>query len=405
MAVNFKTFDNYIREIIFHPERSKKWMSDRRLSTSEKKILQGHLYVRDNKYDLAIQEVESIRSMELEFITNQKHLLLGICYNNIGSYNRSYQFLKLAAKGFQSESQNYHLFTTLFNLINNLGNLCKIDEMSSVINKMTSLRVSGKLPEIRLLRAQFIFACDSNNREMAESLLPEIHKLKSDMPESELGPQLICEFLYHIKQSRLDLAENVLNQMRRYRKFMVSENFHFIKKLLAALKEDRTIYVYERDFPSPESVLFRQIKVIESLQAQNNQEANKHWLYLQNTYGKELYQDEFMWMGEKCLFSLCLDKYKSKTESRKEVNRVDFISGDRPKYLIAYDYLKESNKAVRSEELYELLYDEVPTDKEDFKKLVLILSKIRKELGVKIISRKGTYQLFTSNHDKIKREA
>lgn len=393
MAVKCKTFDAYIRELILHPERSKKWMNDKRLTMAEKKILQGHLLVRDNKHKEVIEEISSISDSEMEFVNDHKHLLLGICYNNTGRCTEALKYLRLAAIAFEKAGQNYHLFTTLFNMINNLGNLGKIEEMTPVLQRMVDLRVSGRLPETRLLRSQFIHAVDSNNNQLAHELLPRIQKLKIDMPESELGPQLVCEFMFHIKEENFDKAEAVLGEMKKHRKFMIGENFPFMKKLLSHLVENTTIYVYERDFPSQESALYRQIKVIEALQAQNIEEAQTHWGYLQSRYGKQLYQDDFRWNGEKCLFSLCLDKHVAK---RKDAPlKLQLVTGDESKYKLAYKILKNAQAPMRSGELYELLYGEIINDKEDLKKLVSLIMHIRKHYGVEIISRKGTYELVS----------
>lgn len=399
MAVKCKTFEAYIRELIFHPEREKKWMKDRRLTLSEKKILQGHLLVRDNKYQDVISEIGSMSDSDMDFVNDQKHLLLGICYNNTGRYAEGESHLRKAAKSFEEKGHSYHHFTALFNLINNLGNLGKICEMKCVLDRMENLRVSGLLPEIRLLRCQFLYALDSNDHLLAKKLIPKIKKLKADMPESELGPQLICEFIYFIKCDDLDMAEDVLCQMKRHRKFMISENFHFMKKLLSHLREDATIYVYERDFPNRDSVLFLQIKVIEALQTGDKDEALKHWKTLQKNHGSELYQDGFNWSGEKCLFSLCLEKH------RKKLNSAPFqvIQGDGPKYQIAYEILKAANGPVKSGELFELLYGEVFEDKEDLKKLALLMMNIRKIYQVDVIARKGTYELIGLKEKTLKK--
>ncbi len=394
MAVKCKTFDIYLRELILHPERAKKWMKDRRLTIAEKKILNAHLLIRDNKYNEAINDLNSISQIDIEFVNDHKHLLLGICYNNTGKYAEGYDHLKKAAKGFEESAQTYHLFTTLFNLVNNLGNLSRFPEMKDLIQKMEDLRISDKLQEIRLLRSQFIYASESNNFPETKILLSKIHKLKDEMPESELGAQLICEFIFHMRIEDFDSAKKVLGQMKHHRKFMVSENFHFMNKLLNHLQNDETLYIYEREFPSKESVLFRQIKVIEALHTQELEDASKHWSFLQGKYGKTLYGDDFKWSGDKCLFSLCLEKHLNKRKVDKVVLKI--LAGDGPKYIKAYEVLKNAQAPVRSNELYEILYGEFIESKDDLKKLALLMINIRKHYGVQIISRKGTYELVSN---------
>ncbi len=391
MAVRCKTFDAYIRELIAHPERSKKWMNDRRLTSAEKRILKGHLFVRNNKYQEAIEELKLITTTDFDFVMAHKNLLFGICYNNIGKYDDGLKYINLAITEFENKNQNYHLFTAYYNLINNLGNLGLIKEMSPVIDKMKALRVTGKLQEIRLLRCEFMFASDSNNFPAAEILLTKIHKLKSSIPDSELGPQLIFEFIFYIKTEQMERAEDIIVQMKKHRNFMVSENFHFMKKLLSHLLHNDTLYVYERNFTSSDSALFRQIKIIEELQSQNKDKALEHWRFLQEKFGKEVYADNFQWAGEKCLFSLCLKKNLDKVTNEKPTLKI--ISSETPKYQILYEALKNAKSPIRAGELYEIIYGECAEDKDDLKKLVLLVINIRKQYGAEIISRKGTYEL------------
>src|SRR5690606_20988270 len=136
----------------------------------EKKILQGHLLVRSNKSLQAISELRSTPVSDLVFVRDHWNLLLGICYNNVGNFKDAEKHLILAIECFEQNKIHYHLFTALFNMINLLSNTNRIDEMTPILKRMEEVCPDIELAKIRLLRCQFIFACDTNDESLARNL-------------------------------------------------------------------------------------------------------------------------------------------------------------------------------------------------------------------------------------------
>lgn len=386
-------FDSYLRELIYHPERSKKWMKDNLIGVMEKKILQGHLLIRDNKSSQVIEEIIKIPDSNIDFIDGHKHLLLGIAYNNIGEYSLSEEFLQHSISLFRLNRHSYHLFTALFNLLNVLSNIGRFQEMKLVLEEMEELNPPEKLAQVRLLRSRFIYACDVNDYERARFLLEVIHSIRSDISEYDFATHLICEFMFYIKIDEFDNAQKTLEKLKKCRKFAASENYHFMKRLLSHLINDDTIYVYKREFPVL-SMLFHQMKVIESFQSNDIVTAERHWMELRNQFPDQ-YHDHFTYSGEKNLFSLCLAKHKDNIKNNVSNN----ISVDGPKYQIAFDLLQSSSTPIRSSDLYFTLYGQEAQNKNDLGKLAILISKIRRQHQVRILSRKGSYQLLSDNSD------
>lgn len=389
-TVTSKTFEVYIKELIYHPERAKKWLADKRLTTIEKSILRGHLLVRDNKNIQALKEIESTPNSDIELINDHKNLLMGICHNNIGNFSAGEKFLKLARIGFEEKEHNYHLFTTLYNLTLLYSNLEDYQAMGPIVHRMEELRVDGKLPKIRLLRCQSTYAICVNDIEKSWHYIKEIKSLRSEMPESELGPQLINEFIFYIKIEDLDKAESVITEMKNYRKFTLSENYNFMKVLLAYLRNDTTIYAYDDMFASPTSTLLYMIRVIEKLQVNDKDGALVFWEKLKIQHSESLYGDNFQWKGEKCLFSLCIEKNLKKISMP---SLLQFVNKGDLKHKIIFDILSKSGVPVKAAELYEIIYNEPIVDKDDLKKLARMMVYVREEYKVEITAKKGTYQL------------
>jgi len=370
-------------------------MSDNRLTKLEKKILQGYLLIRNNKSSQVIEELKDSPLSEIDFVKDHHNMILGICYNNIGKHTEGERFLRLAIEGFEKEEIHYHQFTALFNLLILLSNTGKTLEMGPVIKKIKEICPDVKLAKFRLLRCQFIYACDASEELEARKLIQRINKVKKEFSESDLNQHLLCEFMFYVKYEELENAQRVLEEIKTSRNYSSSDNYIFMKKLLSHLREDSPIYIYERDFESI-SFLFHQLKVIESLQGHNQEEALKHWKILQNG-APYLYQDDFKYSGEKCLFSLCLDKHL-KTETK--ISLVIDRSG-KPLLQLAFEILSQCQKPIHKGHLYELLYGEPAVEKSDDTKLSRLISKVRAHYQVEVDFKKGTY--FIAREDEAKK--
>lgn len=384
-----KTFDAYIKEIIFHPERSKKWLADKRLTSQEKKILQGYMLIRDNQSSQVVAELLDSPISDIDFVNFHRELLLGISFNNTGNFIKAEKYLMSAIASFEKNGLNYHLFTAYVNLVNLYSNIGKIKEMGEVVHKMEALRPEGRLAQTRLLRCQFIYACDSNDNQAARILITKIAKINSEMSESDQINHLLCVFMFFVKNEELENAKQTLEQMKKHRKFLVSENFIFMKKLLSHLMEDATIYAYEREFSTLPN-LFHQLKVIEHLQGEEIDEAQKHWSKLSQIDPLQ-HQNNFKYTGEKCLFSLCLSKH----EKREKKIHLKVHSGDAPQTQVVFEILQNLQAPIKKGQLYELIWGESPEDKEDLVRLSNLISKVRATYQVTIVSRKGTYLLVS----------
>jgi len=387
LAVKCKTFDSYIKELIYYPQRATKWFADKRLTSVEKKILQGYLQIRNNQSSQVITELKDLPQSSIAFVQDHFHLILGICYNNIGDAKSGEKYLSLAIKGFEDKGEDYHLFTALFNLLNLLGNEARVSEMGAVLSKMEEICPDMKLAKLRLFRSQFIYACDSNQELLARKLITKINLLKADFSESDLAQHLVCEFMFYIKYEELNKAQDIIVQMKKCRNYALSENYHFMNRLLSHLITDSAIYVYEREFPTL-TYLFHQMKVIESLQGADRENAEIYWKKLQ-AFNPDIYKEDFRYHGEKCLFSLCLEKHLNKV---KKFN-LKLNSNNTPLYKVAFEILTQSSIPLKKGHLFELIYGEVPETKEDDIRLARIISKIRQVYGVRILFKKGSYSL------------
>lgn len=388
MSIKCKTFDAYLKEIVYHPERSKKWLNDRRLTLIEKKILSCYMLIRDNKNAEVIPIIEQLPASDIDFVNHHKNLLLGISYNNTGKFDLAEKLLKNSVQDFEQSHQPHHLFTTLFNLLMIKSNTGKFSEMPEILSKMENLRPDGKQNQIRFLRCQYIYATDVCDHEQTAVIAKKINKIKKDMSESDLIQHLVCEFMYQIKVGQINEANETLVAMKSHRKYMLSENFIFMKKLMDYLLKDSSIYVYEREFPVLK-ILYHQIKVIEALQAKNQQAAQTYWNILAQTM-PEVFLNNFEYRAETCIFSVCLAKALNHKAPAMETLALE---EDMPKHKKGFLVLEKAEAPVPKEELFKLIYGKEMEDKTEAINLSNLIAKIRTIYQVEISYKKSTYQI------------
>lgn len=387
-----KAFDRIIKEICFSPNKVKRWLNDKRLTVLEKKIVVGHLMIRDNQNSEVIKSFENISLSELDFVNAHRNLLLGICFNNLSDFINAERFLTQASVEFDKLNLTYHLFTTEFNLFMVYSNTSDHLGMTKSLEKMRLFAQPGVLQQSRLMRCEFICADETENYLSAKYWSNQLKPILGKMSESDQIAHLVSEFMFYIRNDNHESAWRTIEFMKKYRKFQLSENFKFMQRLLKNFLDDSPIYAYEREFENV-PLLLHQLKVIQSLASHDVKEVEYHWSQLQliapSSYGTDL-----IYKGSKCLFSICLEKYKSSYDVS------DFPShkgGSQVKYL--YQLLQSTDSPLNKELVFKLIWGEEPASKDDLKRLGRLVSKVREKYGVEIKSRMGAY--YISNPQKI----
>jgi hypothetical protein len=392
-----KTFFKILQEISLFPEKSSGWLRDKRLSNIEKKIIESFLLVRDNQNQAAIHLIENLPKSEMPFVESQRNLISGIAYNNLTRFEEAERTISLALPVLMELESHHFLFTSYFNLCHIFVNTKQLSKMKNILALMSCLPFESELQKIRLLRCQFNYFSEIGNIDEANELLKEIEQYKSRMCESDRISQLVSEFMFKVKVEKFDDCRTCLEQMKKNRKFHLSENYNYMKKMLDHLTLDAPVYVYSEDFVST-PVLDYQIRVIHAFEEKNYQLAEMFWGRLK-AGANELYSDNFEYNGGICLFSLCLKKHLH----YMRLNQANYEDDAASYFRRLAEIFKTSSGPITKGFLYELLWGHPPIDKDDLKKLGRLISRLRSEKGMDIASRKGTY--FYNNSGKKKKVA
>ncbi len=395
--MNQKTFYKIIIDFNINPAKSKFYVDDKRLTFNEKKILDAYFLIRNNENVEAMKLMKGLAPSSLPFVEAQRLLLIGLSLNNQSLYHEAEESILKALSLFKELGTHFSVFMCYFNLSFIYFNLMNREKMKLVVEALKSIEFETEFQRIRYLRVKFAYLTLTEQITEANIVLSEIELSKGKMPESDRIAQLIIEFMFFSAQQDFIKCRKILIEMKSYRKFHLTENYIFMKKLLDHLTFNVPIYFYDdKFFDVP--ILNYQLKVIQSLEEMDIENAKEHWRKL-SAIMPEIFGESFAFKGRKCLFSLCLDKHLSnvnKEHSCKKSEELNLI-------ISLHDLLKSSDRPLSKSYIYEFLWNDVPVEKSDFNKLERLISRLRSEKQVRVVYRKGTY--FLDKINRIKKTA
>ncbi|MFZ4714897.1 MAG: hypothetical protein ACOYL6_14355 [Bacteriovoracaceae bacterium] len=369
-------------------------MTDKRLTQNEKKILESWLLLRDKEYDQIIALLTPM-SCNIDIVESQRLLILGIAWNSKAQYQKA---LELVAQSLAKLPVRYAInldtirFRTLYNLFVINENLRDLNQMKKLLAKMSSTPIPPA-QRIHYELCRLSYANQTEDFSSAERIIDNLSDVQEEMSEYQKITFSVELFQYYLLQNLYGSCEKVLQEISSTRKYLLSSDFRFMKQLLAYLTHDSTLYLYEADFTnSPERYL--QVKTLLALEACNMDHAQQAWEELK-AKNKELYQGNFVFKGQKCLFSLCLQKFLRGKESKIELVTISQIQSSSNKMEALYQILQAQTSPINKLDLYFLLWGEKPTDKFALNKLEKLVYRVRQEYSVTISSRKGCYFLST----------
>src|SRR5690606_26286845 len=140
--------------------------------------------------------------------------------------------------------------------------------------------------------------------------------------------------------------------------------YQYSLKLLEYLTKGKRIYLYDRDFVAGDD-LYIMIKTISFLDEGKLSLAEECWKKL-SLLSPDTYLENFEYKGDKCLFSLCLDKCLQKTNPNEIVLNENYSAQEKAfvEFFRKYNFLPQLK-----EELFEGIYGRMYNDKKDLASL------------------------------------
>lgn len=388
-----KTFYKILIEFTSSIEKTKRSLADRRLTKTEKLIIEGHLNIRKNLNQEVLNSFSDTSASELPFVESQRQLLIGSALNNLSRFQEAEKHILHSLKLLDPAYAPFFQFYSLQLLFTIYDNLHQPALMQKTIQAMESLE-KNKRQQAQFLICQFCYEQQVGHFDNAEALLEKINSRMSDLSEGDIVRQLVNKFIFVVMMRDLKQANTVLTELKQFRNYQLTENYNFMKKMLDHLIDGSPLYVYDHQFQDV-PVLLHQLKVIQSLEEKNLDLARSHWEKLKaispKTYGKP-----FEYHGSTCLFSLGLEKHAIHVSNTQEV----LIPTGETKLDQLYSILQKAHAPTHASMIYELLWGEMPEEKEDMKKVSRLISRLKSEKNVTIEFRKGAYTLVKEKVSK-----
>ncbi len=395
MSILEKTFAQVLIEFNTYPHKVKAFLADNRLSAAEKNILQAHLNIRDNKNEEVISALLHLSSGTSNFIEAQRLMILGSAFNNLTKFDDAKTNLEKAIALFEKCNATYFVFHASFTLFWIFANLEDIKSMKIEFDRMGSINPQDGKQALKFLRSKFCFFQLSGLEIEAKDVLMKIDQHFFSMNEDDKTRHLIDKFIFFIQINDLLGAKEILESSKKFRKFSLSENYNYMKKMLDHLILNTPLYAYEKDFKGT-PMLFDQIKCIQMLEENNIEGAREIWGRLSKS-SPELYKEFLVYNGKRSLFSLCLEKH----HPQQSFFRLDPQKEYPSKLDALVDHLFKANGPIRAAHLFELVWGEPAEAKEDLIKVSRLVYRAKVDRKIDIEYRKGTYTLKKGSISKV----
>lgn len=382
--VKAKTFIAALNNFHQSQKKNKRVFNDKRLTQLEKNIFQCKIWLSDSKFDLIIETLEDASPSGDPIIDSQKEIILGTALNNKCDAANAIKHLKKAIHLLETHHgparQIFSAYYNLYNCYYNLKNVKGMEQTLSCIKLNAETTINE---ELIYYSCQFTFYSFTGNHHKAQELLQKLQSHKKHMTDYQKTIYFLDKFDYYFKIDHFSECYKTLEEMRKNKKFHIGANYKFMKGLLDHLTLNSPLYLYEKDFKEF-PILLNQVQTLKCLEENNRDRAKNFWNFLQNT-SPAVYQPDFKFQGDKCLFSECLKKYQNQKEVLfipQQSNKLDLLL-----------FLLNSSSSMSKEDIFEKVYGVPFSGKDDLKKLAQLIYKLKETRDVEIKSRKGCYIL------------
>jgi hypothetical protein len=383
----YQTFLSALEQLHANPLQFNKYFSDKRLSFSEKKILQAWLCLKKSDFSSVIAILNTITTSDYPLVTVQKNLLLAVVSNNFGEFKQAFDYLEQALIQLDRAEYPEMSFTVYFNYFITAANACNVKKMKMALTELEVIAPNRTHQKLALKESQFTYYAYIESYQLAEKYLIELEAEIKHMTPANLMSFLISKFIYLINTNNMNQARHTLNKLKKIRSYRLSSNYIYMKSLLDHLMDGTSIYLYDYQFKD-NLLLFYQSQVIRFLSERDIEQAHSYWSKLAK-FNQHHYQDNFHYAGEKGLFSRCLAKHQLQLE-QTPIKTSKNIS----KSQLIIEYLIKANGPVNKEILFEWVWGRKVNHKDELRSLSALISKIKSRQKIQITYKNNCYELM-----------
>lgn len=392
--IKTKAFAKVIGEIHLSYDKLAKILADKRLTSTERKIIQCWHYLRKGQSAKILETLKNTDADYDNLVMAQKDLLTGIAYIWEGNLNQALILIKNASFMLSQYEDigNVH-FLALYNYFICSINLKNRKEVELSLALLADFPKKDEKQSITYLNCVFNYHSFCNEHVEAEKTIKLLDPLKKKMNDSIFMAYSTGKYIHFVKTEQFEKCYQVLEERKKRRSFYSRANYLFMRVLLDNYCKHIPIYAYQKDFKdSP--FLFWQIMVIKCLEEKNPYQAQKYWDKLRLSM-PNVYKRDFEYLGPKDIFSLCLKLHQQPVELEDKT-----VLPEKKEEALLY-LLSKSKTSVTMDTIYQHIWGEEIVDKDDINKLKKLVSRVRKNKDVDIKYKKGCYYLDNKeNKDK-----
>jgi hypothetical protein len=386
-----KTFLEILKTVSTDHRKVKYALGDKRLSFEEKEIVSAYIELAHNENELVLNRISKLAKSENEYVYAQKNLLLAIAHNNLGHFQQAKHFIFESLLLLETQGLTYYQFIALHNLFTIECNLKNKQGMAICLQKLERLDLDSHF-QLSRLRCHFNYHVHLENWDKASELRQSIRSQFDLLTNSDQIAHLIDEFEFYLKQDHYDDCFATLEEMKNHRNYNLKENYNFMKKLLLHLTKGSPLYSSQDEFEHF-PILKYEFKIIQALSSGQKNAAVEAWKKLETLY-PSLFAADFNYLGDKCLFSLCINKHLQVLD--KEISKAQGET-----IIEQLKFIFESNPGpFAKEDLYKMLWGSEPKTKDDFIRLSRSIYRLKNKYDIHLKLAKGAYSL-----DQIKKIA
>lgn len=386
-TIKHKAFLSTLILINTDARKARVFLNDKRMTFQEKSIVLCFFALRDFENQEVINQLEKMTCTDL-FVESQRLFCLGAAYNNLTHFNEAKIFLKRSIdlnkfKG--AEVLNFLASQSLFTVYLNLHNLSGMQKM---IYSMKKFARSFPDSEFIIKFCEFTFEVRNLDFKSAQKSIINIERNFETLNEHQRISFLYTLFDFYIFQDKYDETIEIIQRIKNIKKYKNANHVIFMNTMISFLVEDSQLYLYENNYIKY-PLMYHQIMCLKALEVADEMTATKAWYSLQLLDSRN-YKKPFEYLGPPNLFKKVLEKLVSRS-SKPVIISQDLLSLNKDEKLLYL--LKNANGPVSKEQLYQEIWENQVQSKDDFIKLVKLVSRVKEKFNVNIKTMKGTYLL------------
>ena len=366
----------------------KYWMESSELSYAEKKIFKAFYQFKKNKKQDCLDLIKTKMSDD-SFLEAMRYYLIGLTYNQFGHFFYAVENLEQSIKLFEECQEEDFIVNPLSVLALAFCNRREEFKMAEVLDKLLFLKPKTALRKLQVHYAHFSYLYLSKQFPKAQTLYKKLIKENHSDFKAYKPYFMILLFMFHVREKNYQKCYEIMDEYSTLSGHVVKVNYSYNKAILDLLVHEKPLYIYAKDFAEyPE--LHHQLEVMKALKAGDLESANLYWDKL-SKHNPDLYQENFEFTGEECLFTQGLGVCRPKTNfDCIDPKKLDEL----PTKLMKLDYiLSASEIPIPHSRLLELIYAEDVSEMAKTK-LRRLISDYTKKSGNQVKSYQATYQLI-----------